>query len=257
MCSSNLLLLARARRGERASEAAEQARAEALARAEDVERELEVAILRATESDRARQRALERATQAERERHSALEQAERAEWARQRVEAALREERRPESAPASQDAAEAAADEEPVFEEVLDDLEARESERGLTLTLRSELLPGGSEGPDGQPPAELTLGPAAQRLLRPVAGFLREHAHWQVRVVGLGADADLARARAQAVARFLEGEGLRGARLSVSADDSATSVATPDVAAAPPGESVEIALLDPTVRPLDVEGDAR
>jgi flagellar motor protein MotB len=241
-----ILLLARARRGERATEAAEQARVEALARAAQVERELESALSRAIESDRARQRALERASQAERERLGALEQAERAEWARQRVEETLRQ----QPAPAARAAEPAKGAPAPVFEEVLDDLHARESEGGLVLTLQGELLPAAGSGPGKQAPDALALGPGARRLLRPVAGFLREHAHWQVRIEGFGPDPGLAQARAQAVGRFLEEEGLRGAHVSVPPPEAPAS-ATPDVASRPPGERVEIVMLDPGAGALD------
>ena len=138
--------------------------------------------------------------------------------------------------------AEDAVEREKKLREELADLQARETERGLVLTLGDVLFDVG----------QATLKPGAMQNLYRLATFLRENPERQLLVEGhtdsTGSDAlnlDLSRRRAEAVTSFLAGNGVDPSRMEATGYGKAYPVAGNESAAGrQQNRRVEVVILD-------------
>lgn len=202
-----------------------------IAEAEMLTRERDKMLLeiRTLEADRA-------VSSADRARLEAEARAREAESARLEAEQARR-------------AAEEAAQREQELREELAELQARETERGLVLTLGDVLFDVG----------QATLKPGAMQNLYRLATFLRENPDRQLLVEGhtdsTGTDAfnlDLSRRRAEAVTAFLAGNGVDPVRMQATGYGKAYPVVSNDSSAGrQQNRRVEVVILDPGQQAAD------
>ena len=186
------------------------------------ERERLVAEARAMEAERARREA----NMARQDANAALAQADaerrEAAMARERAEAERRD------AMLARQQAEAARAELQAMQAMIDDLQARQTERGLVVTLGDVLFETDR--------AELKAG--AKRNLDKLVAALREHDETTVAIEGhtdsTGSDSynlDLSQRRAQSVFSYLTGQGIDRARLSTAGMGEGYPVASNDTSA--------------------------
>jgi outer membrane protein OmpA-like peptidoglycan-associated protein len=213
-----------------AGQAAEQA--EALARQRDSVR----LAARTSEAERARSAAEVRAQEAQQARLQAEERAREAALAREEAEAARQEALR-------------AAEREKALREQLAELEARQTDRGLVLTLGDVLFD----------VDQASLKPGALQSLYRLVTFLKENPDRQVLVEGhtdsTGSDAynlDLSRRRAEAVTAFLTENGIDPSRSVARGYGKAYPVAGNETAAGRQrNRRVEIVILDAGEKAVD------
>ena len=186
------------------------------------ERERLVAEARAMEAERARREA----NMARQDANAALAQADaerrEAAMARERAEAERRD------AMLARQQAEAARAELQAMQAMIDDLQARQTERGLVVTLGDVLFETDR--------AELKAG--AKRNLDKLVAALREHDETTVAIEGhtdsTGSDSynrELSERRAQSVFSYLTGQGIDRARLSTAGMGEGYPVASNDTSA--------------------------
>jgi outer membrane protein OmpA-like peptidoglycan-associated protein len=181
-------------------------------------REAEQARLQAgidrSESERARMQAEKDRAESERARMQAQTASAEAEQARQAAEAQLA-------------AAQAAQADAAKLKQQLAELEAKQTDRGLVLTLGDVLFDSGR--------AELKAG--ASRTVDRLAAFMRDHPERSLEVAGytdsVGSDAlnlDLSQRRANAVQAALLSRGVEGSRITTNGMGKASPVAGNDTA---------------------------
>lgn len=196
---------------------AEQARleAEASARAAQQARQGEQAQIR--EAELARQQAEKRAQEAEIARQQAAKRAEELELAKQQAEARTRE------AEQARQKAQASAKRISELENTLAEYKARQTERGLELTLSGVLFEFD----------KALLKPGALRGLSPLVAFLKENPERKIVLEGhtdsVGSESyniDLSRQRAEAVREFLVQNGVEAKNISARGLGEAYPVAS-------------------------------
>ncbi|HPF72331.1 MAG: OmpA family protein [Rhodanobacteraceae bacterium] len=186
------------------------------------ERERLVAEARAKEADRARHEA----NMARRDANAALAQADAdrrdAAMAREQAEAERRE------ATLARQQAEAARAELRAMQDMIDDLQAKQTERGLVVTLGDVLFE----------TDKAVLKPGAMHNLDKLVAALSEHPDTTVAIEGhtdsTGSDSynmDLSRRRAESVVSYLVGQGIDRSRLSAKGLGEGYPVASNDTSA--------------------------
>ncbi|HEU4646661.1 MAG TPA: OmpA family protein [Burkholderiales bacterium] len=195
-------------------------------------REAEQARLQAgidrSESERARMQAEKDRAEAERARMQAEKDRAESERARMQAQTASAEaEQARKAAEAQLAAAQAAQADTAKLKQQLAELEAKQTDRGLVLTLGDVLFDSGR--------AELKAG--AARTVDRLAAFMRDHPERSLQVEGytdsVGSDAlnlALSQRRADAVRAALESRGVEGSRITTNGMGKANPVAGNDTA---------------------------
>lgn len=212
-----IVLAARSREAEQARQLAETRAREAEQARQQAELARQQALLSGRDVELARQQALTKAREAETLQQQAEARAKELEALRQQSEARIRELEQ------ARLKAEQAAEQNKKLQEQLSQLKARETERGLELTLSSVLF-------DFD---QATLRPGAERSLAPLVEFLRTNPARQVTIEGhtdnRGSDdynRRLSQQRADAVRQWFGQHGIAADRIAARGLGKAYPIAT-------------------------------
>jgi len=211
-----------------ALQAGEIARAEQAVSASAAERDRILMAARTREADQARMQAEKDRAESERARMQADKDRAESERARMQAQTASAEaEQSRKAAEAQLAAAQAAQADAAKLQKQLAEMEAKQTDRGLVLTLGDVLFDSGR--------AELKAG--ASRTVDRLAAFMRDHPERSLQVEGytdsVGSDAlnlALSQRRAEAVQAALVSRGVEGSRIKTNGMGKASPVASNDTA---------------------------